>query len=54
VDAGGAVSLDACKVGFMRRVDYWRAQRTRYFFYFSDKRLFPGFADCLPANTLTE
>lgn len=46
------MALDACKIGFMRRMDCWKTQHPRYFFYFSDKRLFPEFADCLPADTL--
>jgi hypothetical protein len=45
------LDLDQCKIAMTRRYDYWRSIRPRYFFYTTDPRLFPGFADCLPANT---
>jgi hypothetical protein len=46
------IALKHCKVGFMRRFDFWASQRPRYFYYFEAPSLFPGFADCLPATTL--
>jgi hypothetical protein len=45
------LDLDQCKIAMTRRYDYWRSIRPRYFFYTADPRLFPGFADCLPANS---
>jgi hypothetical protein len=45
------LDLDECKILMTRRYDYWRSIRPRYFFYTADPRLFPGFADCLPANS---
>jgi hypothetical protein len=44
------LDLAQCKIAMTRRYDYWRSIRPRYFFYTIDSRLFPGFADCLPAN----
>jgi hypothetical protein len=48
----GNVDPARCKVSFMRRLDYWRAQQPQYFFFFFTPDLFPGFADCLPSTTL--
>jgi hypothetical protein len=45
------LDLDQCKILMTRRYDYWRSIRPRYFFFTTDPRLFPGFADCLPANS---
>ena len=52
VKQDGRFDLLECKTSFMRRYDYWLTQRPRYFFYFSLPEFFPGFADCLPADTL--
>jgi hypothetical protein len=35
----------------MRRHDYWASQQPRYFFFFEEPALFPGFGDCLPSTT---
>jgi hypothetical protein len=47
----GGIALSECKIAMTRRYDYWSSMRPRYFFYFEDSRLFPGFADCLPTNS---
>lgn len=52
VDAGGTLRLEDCKTAYMRRYDYWAARRPRYFYYFDDPKLFPGFADCMPAGVV--
>mgnify|MGYP000224069408 CR=1 FL=1 len=51
IGPGGQIQRSECKVSFMRRWRYWSERRPAHFFYFSDPALFPGFADCLPANT---
>jgi hypothetical protein len=48
----GSLDIKHCKSALMRRHDYWAAQRPALFYYFDDPRLFPGFADCVPASTL--
>lgn len=53
VQPGGRLDIKQCKTALMRRRDYWEGQRPRYFYFFEEKSLFPGFADCLPQGTLT-
>lgn len=50
VTVEGRLQLNDCKTAFMRRYGYWSTQRPRYFFYFTAPELFPGFADCVPAD----
>jgi hypothetical protein len=45
------IKLEKCKILMARRYEYWHSVRPKYFVYTEDRRLFPGFADCLPANT---
>jgi hypothetical protein len=51
IQRDGAIDLEKCKILMARRYEYWRSLRPRYFVYTDDRRLFPGFADCLPADT---
>ncbi len=53
VGQDGTLDTNVCKIMLARRQDYWSTRRPHYFFYFDDRQLFPGFADCLPAHTLT-
>lgn len=48
----GIIDVSHCKSALMRRHAYWAKQRPALFYYFDDPRLFPGFADCVPAKTL--
>jgi len=50
-DAGG-IERDECKVAFMKRHSFWEQKSPKYFFFFSEPKLFPGFGDCLPNTTL--
>ncbi|MDP3561074.1 MAG: hypothetical protein Q8R83_02700 [Legionellaceae bacterium] len=49
----GSINIDKCKVIFSPRRKYWAVQKPKYFYYFKNAALFPGFADCLPGATLT-
>jgi len=48
VSENGEINSNGCKISFMKRKQYWRAQQPEYFFFSSKPSLFPGFADCLP------
>jgi hypothetical protein len=51
VQHDGTLNLESCKTLMARQYDYWQSRRPHYFMFTDDRRLFPGFADCLPANT---
>jgi hypothetical protein len=53
IGIAGEIDLQYCKSALMKRYDYWAARRPALFYYFDDRRLFPGFADCVPTGTLT-
>lgn len=48
----GSHDTKQCKIFFAKRHEFWAQQQPKYFFYFKDARLFPGFADCLPGGTV--
>jgi hypothetical protein len=52
IGIAGEIDLQYCKSALMKRYDYWAARRPALFYYFDDRRLFPGFADCVPTGTL--
>jgi len=48
----GDVDPSRCHSSYVRRHDYYRTIRPRYFFFFDSPDLFPGFSDCLPSGYL--
>jgi hypothetical protein len=52
IGAQGKIDTSQCKVAFMRQHDYYAQQTPRYMFFFRSPEFFPGFADCLPSETL--
>jgi hypothetical protein len=54
ISENGSINTKACKVAFMRQLDFHATQRPKYFFFFSQPAFFPGFADCLPGTILPQ
>jgi hypothetical protein len=52
VRENGKIDLEQCKIAFMRNASRYAASAPSYFFFFRQPRYFPGFADCLPSNTI--
>lgn len=53
ISESGEIDLDKCSIEFIKPADIkTRSQAPKYFFYFSYPPLFPGFADCMPSNTM--
>ena len=53
VSENGEIKKELCSIEFIKSEDIvTRRQQPRYFFYFTYPSLFPGFADCMPPNTM--
>jgi hypothetical protein len=50
VSVDGVLNRQDCKVAQMRRQRYWDQQQSKYFFFFKQGRVFPGFATCWPKD----
>jgi hypothetical protein len=51
VSGDGTLNRPDCKVAQTRRQQYWNQQQPKYFFFFKQGRVFPGFATCWPKDS---